>query len=137
MDYITHTKYRGLAMTGEKVFISRGKKLNRKGNTLFYGEIPVCIYRSEVAKRHFAINEDIKGLERGDITHNIAYSDSRVLVGDWNQRFNEDQIELLTSDKWNKFIDPEHDVIIFTDGFFEADPEELKELQTELNQYAS
>jgi hypothetical protein len=137
MDYITHTKYRGLALTGEKTFIPRGKKLQREGNVLFFMNQPICIYRSECARKHFAVNEDNQGLVRGDIIHNIAYSGSRTNVNGWLQRFNEKQIEILTSDKWNKFIDPEHDVIIFTDAFFEADPEELKELQTELNQYAS
>ena len=132
LSYVTHAKYTGKNMYGEKAMISRGKRLSREGDTLYYEGAPICVYRSEVARRHFAINYDGKGLVRGDLTHKIAYSDSRVEINGWNQRFNEKQKDILCSDKWNKFLNPEHDVIIFTDEFFESGVEELKELYAEL-----
>ena len=85
-----------------------------------------------MARKHFSKNHDGKGLTRGDLTRKIAYSDNRVNVNGWMQRFNEKQVDILTSDRWKKFISPEHDVIIFTDAFFAADVFELQELYEEL-----
>ena len=133
MQYITHIKFKGKDLTGKEVMISRGKKLERKGDFLYFEDYPICVYRSECAKMHFAINEDSQGMVRGDITHKIAYSDSRVLVNGRTQRFSEKQVEILCSDKWEKFLNKEHDVIIFTDVFFEANVDELKNLYEELN----
>lgn len=134
MEYITHTKYKGKSITGEDVMLSRGKKLSRKGELLFFKDKPICIYRSEVARSHFAINDDGNGLIRGDLTHKIAYSANRVEVDGWLQRFNEKQKDILCSDKWSKFLNPEHDVIIFADCFFDADIEELKTLYKKLEE---
>lgn len=133
MQYITHTKFKGKDLTGKDVMISRGKKLTRVGDFLCYEERPICIYRSECAKMHFSSNDDKHGIERGDITHKIAYSNSRIEANGRKQRFSEQQIEVLCSDKWKKFLNPDHDVIIFADSFFEADLDELKELYEELN----
>ena len=131
-SYIAHAKYRGKTIDGNEILIPRGKRLYRDKNILYYDRKPVCIYRSEVARKHFSKNHDGKGLTRGDLTRKIAYSDNRVNVNGWMQRFNENQVDVLTSDRWKKFINPEHDVIIFTDAFFEADIFELQELNEEL-----
>lgn len=136
MEYITHNKYKGKDIKGKDVLIPRGKKLTKNGDFLFFESTPICIYRSEVAKQHFSNNYDGNGLLRGDLTHKIAYSDRRYQVGNWNQRFNEKQIELLCSDKWVKLLNTEHDVIIFNDSFFDADVDELKELYKELEECA-
>lgn len=133
MNYITHTKFKGKDLQGKEVMISRGKKLERLGDFLYFEKHPICVYRSECAKMHFSINDDSQGMIRGDITRKIAYSDSRIDVNGRMQRFSEDQVELLTSDKWNKFLNPDHDVILFADNFFDASVEELKELYNELN----
>ena len=132
MNYITHTKFKGTSLDGKGVLISRGKKLERKDNILYFENHPICIYRSECAKMHFSKDDDKHGLERGDITHKIAYTDSRIEVNGRMQRFTEEQVEILTSDKWNKFLRKGHDVILFDDNFFDADLEELKELLSEL-----
>lgn len=133
-SYITFTKFKGKSLTGEEVLIPRGKRLVREKNVLFYDRIPICVYRSEIARHHFSRNNNGKGLLRGDLVSKIAYSDNRVAVNGWSQRFNEKQVEVLTSDRWNKFLDLSHDVIIFSDDFFEADTEELKELYQELEE---
>lgn len=131
-SYIAHTKYRGKTIDGNEILIPRGKRLYRDKNILYYDRKPVCIYRSEVARKHFSKNHDGKGLTRGDLTRKIAYSDNKVNVNGWMQRFNEKQVDILTSERWKKFISPEHDVIIFTDAFFAADVFELQELYEEL-----
>ena len=132
MIYITHTKFRGKDLQGKKVMISRGKKLERIGDLLYFENHPICIYRSECAKMHFSINDDFKGMIRGDITHKIAYSDSKISINKSGHRFSENQVELLTSDKWKKFLNPDHNVILFSDSFFDADVEELQTLYNEL-----
>lgn len=132
MQYIAHTKFKGISLDDKEVMISRGKKLERKGDLLYFDNHPICVYRSECAKMHFSKDDDKHGLERGDITHKIAYSDNRVNVNGRMQRFTEEQVEILTSDKWNKFLRKGHDVILFDDNFFDADLEELKELLSEL-----
>lgn len=137
MQYITHTKYKGKDLKGKEVMISRGKKLQREGDFLYFEKRPICVYRSECAKRHFSINEDTQGMIRGDLTHKIAYADTRATVNGWISRFSETQAEILCSDKWKKFLNPEHDVIIFTDSFFEASVEELQELYNELQEERS
>ena len=132
MNYITHTKFKGKSLDNKEVMISRGKKLERQGDFLYFEKHPICVYRSECAKMHFSVDDDKHGLERGDITHKIAYADSRIEVNGRLQRFTEEQVEVLTSDKWNKFLRKGHDVILFDDNFFDADLEELKELLSEL-----
>ena len=132
MNYICHTKFKGISLDDKEVMISRGKKLERKGDLLYFEKHPICVYRSECAKMHFSKDDDKHGLERGDITHKIAYADSRIEVNGRMQRFTEEQVEILTSDKWNKFLRKGHDVILFDDNFFDADLEELKELLSEL-----
>ena len=132
MQYITHTKFKGTSLDGKGVLISRGKRLERKDDILYFENHPICIYRSECAKMHFSKDDDKHGLERGDLTRKIAYSDNRVNVNGWISRFSEEQAEILCSDKWNKFLRKGHDVILFDDNFFDADLEELKELLSEL-----
>lgn len=123
MEYITHLRFKGKDLTGKSVLITRGKKLIRINDYLYFEERPICVYRSECARKHFSINEDKNGMLRGDLIEKIAYS---------NKAFNDNQADLLWSDKWNRFLNPEHDVIIFADCFFEADISELQELYNEL-----
>lgn len=123
MEYITHLRFKGKDLTGKPVLITRGKKLIRKDNYLYFEDRPICVYRSDCARKHFSINEDKNGMLRGDLIEKIAYS---------NKKFEDNQANLLWSDKWNKFLNLEHDVIIFADCFFEADISELQELYNEL-----
>ena len=123
MEYITHLRFKGKDLTGKSILITRGKKLIRKDNYLYFENRPICHFHSECARQHFAINEDKQGLLRGDLIEKIAYSNN----------MNEYQFNLLRSDKWNKFINLEHEVIIFKDNFFVTEIDELKQLYNELN----
>ena len=123
MEYITFERFKGKDLYGKPILITRGKKLTRKGDVLFFQDKPICIYRSECAKRHFSPNDDGLGLKRGDLIHMIAHSDNSL---------NDKQIDLLFSDKWNRFLNLEHDVVIFNDSFFNANIDELQTLYDEL-----
>lgn len=121
MEYVTHDRFKGKDLYGKSVLITRGKKLIRKGDLLYFQDRPICVYRSDCAKKHFSINDDKQGMIRGDLIEKIAY-----------RSFNDEQIEILCSDRWQKFLNPEHDVIIFADCFFEADVKELNLLYMDL-----
>lgn len=128
MEYIAHQRYSGVNMNGKKVLIRYKDKLERRGDVIYFNDTPICIYRSLVGKQHFSINEDGRGLERGNLTYKIAYSKR----GDGSQRFTDSEIELLET-KYNHLLKPTGDVILFNDTFFELEVEKLEELAKELN----
>lgn len=131
MNYITHTRYKGKNMTGAPVLIRRGKTLERKGNMLCYKDEPVCIHRSLIGKQHFAVDEDGKGMERGTLTHEIAYA-PRFRTGGTEerpiqQRFTDEELEILST-RWAQYIKPNCDMLLFNDEFFELPVETLREI---------
>ena len=134
MEYITHTRFDGKTMQGEAALIRRGDRLERRGDLLFYKGKPVCVYRSLIGKQHFAINDDGKGLERGDLSYAIAYA-HRVNHdggGDIQQRFTDSEIEILVRD-WREYLKPDCDTILFNDKFFELEPEILRQIAKSIN----
>ena len=128
MEYIAHRRYDGLNMDGEPVLIRYKDKLERKGDILFHKDKPVCIWRSLISKQHFAPNHDNQGLQRGELTHKIAYAPR----GDGSQRFTDAEQELLRS-KYKHLLKDLDDVILFNDEFFELSPAELEEIARDLN----
>lgn len=130
MKYITHRRFRGLALCGERLNIPFGTNLECTGETLITPDgKAVCYCRSESAKRHFARNDDERGVERGKLTYAIAYSSRNAGNG---FRFSEDEAKILARD-WGNFLRHDLDVILFNDKFFSADPEELQRLADVLN----
>ena len=127
-EYIAHERYSGKDMSENEILIRRGDRLERKGDVLFYKDKPVCIWRSLVGKQHFAINTDGLGLERGKLTHAIAYAPR----GDGSSRFTDAEQELLRS-KYKHLLKDLDDVILFNDEFFELRPAELEEIARDLN----
>lgn len=134
MEYITHTRFDGKTLQGETVLIRRGDKLERRGDLLFYKNEPICVYRSLIGKQHFAINDDGKGLERGDLSYAIAYAHriNHDGSGDIQQRFTDSEIEILVRD-WCEYLKPDCDTILFNDKFFELEPEILKQIAKSIN----
>lgn len=134
-SYICHTSYNGKTMNSEPVSIERGEKIERRGEVLFYKETPVCIWRSLVGKRHFAINDDGLGLERGDASWALAYGPRPQVCAENDQgpeqRFTDSEIKVLT-DKWGHFLKPNADFILFNDSFFEQSPDVLREVTRSL-----
>lgn len=130
MKYVTHHRFRELALCGEQLNLPYGTELECVGETLITPEgKAVCYRRSENAKQHFARNDDGRGLERGRLTHAIAYSSRNAGNG---FRFSEEEGKTLTRD-WGRFLRTDLDFIQFNDDFFSAEPEELQRLADVLN----
>lgn len=130
MKYVTHHRFKELALCGKQLNIPYGTELECTGKVLITSEgKAVCYRRSENAKQHFARNDDGKGLERGRLTYAIAYSFRDAGNG---YRFSEEEAKILAQD-WEHFLQPECDVIRFNDNFFSAEPEEIQKLADALN----
>lgn len=133
VKYITHNRFKDLAACGERLNLPYGTELETAGDFIITQEgRPVCYDTSETAKRHFARNEDGRGLERGKLTFAIAYS-QRVRYGadGRRQRFTDQEIELLERD-WAHFLQEDVDVILFNEDFFAAEVEDLQRLAAAL-----
>ena len=120
-------------MFGLNTPIKRGEVLTRNGDILYYNNTPICVYRSLNGKMHFAPNDDNNGLKRGDLTYAIAYSDRiRYSEDDRQQRFTDEELDILNT-KYEKYIKPDIDVLLFNDDFFEESIETLQEIANSVN----
>lgn len=134
MEYIVHHRYRGKTACAKEVNIPYGTTFETIGNFIAMDNAALCYTTSEVAHKYFARNDDGKGLRRGALTYEIAYSNRERYNKDGNrrQRFTDDEIELIEK-KWNKFLIPDIDVILFNHDFFNADVDELEQMAKDLN----
>lgn len=129
MKYVTHHRFKELALCGERLNIPYGTELDTEGYLIVMPDgRAICYSTSENAKKHFARNDDGRGLERGALTYAIAYSRRDAGNG---FRFSEEEAEILTRD-WGHFLRPDVDVILFNEDFFAAEPEELQKLAAAL-----
>lgn len=129
MNYVTHHRYKELALCGERLNIPYGTELHAEGYSLLMPDgREVCYSTSENAKKHFARNDDGRGLERGALTYAIAYSNrERYSAEGRRQRFSDEEIEMLEKE-WGHFLRQDLEVILFNEDFFAAEPEELQKL---------
>lgn len=129
MKYVTHHRFKELALCGERLNIPYGTELDTEGYSIVMPDgRAICYSTSENAKKHFARNDDGRGLERGALTYAIAYSRRDAGNG---FRFSEEEAEILTRD-WGHFLRQDVDVILFNEDFFAAEPEELQRLAAAL-----
>lgn len=129
MKYITHHRYRELALCGERLNIPYGTELVAAGNLIVTPDgKAVCAAASENAKMHFARSDDGRGLERGAVTYALAYGKR----GDGGFRFTDSERGVLVRD-WGHFLRHDVDTILFNEDFFAADVDELERLADELN----
>ena len=130
MRFVTHHRYKELALCGEQLDIPYGTELETEGESLVTAEgKAVCYTTSENAKKHFAQNDDGRGLERGTLTWAIAYSQrqKKSKADGAFYRFSDEEREMLWR-RWRHFLREDLDVIIFNEAFFAAAPEELQKL---------
>ena len=133
MKYITHHRFKGLAMCGEELNLPYGTELTAAGNVLVTGDgKSVCCRTSENALRHFAVNEDGQGLERGALTYAIAFGTRRRRCENGVYRFSDKEREMLVRD-WGRFLRQDVDFILFNDEFFTAQRWELERLAAALD----
>lgn len=130
MEYITHHRFRGIAACGERLNVPYGTKFTTIGEFIATPEGKgICATTSEVAHRYFARNDDGQGLERGKLTHAIAYGTRRTDTG---FRFTGEEAERLET-KWKHFLRDDVDTILFNHAFFNAEVPELRELAADFN----
>lgn len=130
MKYVCHRSFRGKGASGKKYFIKKNKELEVAGNFITRDVEAICYTTSQVAYEHFARNDDGRGLERGDLTYRIAFSD-RHPNEDNGFRFTPEEIEMLETE-YDYFLLKGPDSILFNFEFFNADIDKLQELADRL-----
>ena len=129
MKYITHHRFKGIAMNGMKVNIRYGTELElKKGFIIAPDGTPICYPTSENAHLYFSRNNDGHGLERGLLTYAIAYSNRNAGKG---FRFSGQEIDMLTK-YWARFLRQDCEYVLFNQNFFDADVQELRALASAL-----
>lgn len=128
-EYITYRRFKSNAICGS-VNIPRGTVLQADGNFLKLGDGRcVCAPFSENARRHFALNDDGRGYERGAFIWAIAYAPRN---GQNGQRFTDSEIDILERD-WGHWLVPGIDVILFNRAFVVGAVEDLQALARALS----
>lgn len=128
MNYVTHHRYKELALCGERLNIPYGTELHTEGYSLVLPDGRGLLQHQREREKHFARNDDGRGLERGALTYAIAYSNrERYSAEGRRQRFSDEEIEMLERD-WGHFLRQDLEVILFNEDFFAAEPEELQKL---------
>lgn len=134
MKYILYRRYKGKAVTGKEVNIPATTKLDCTDGVIIYNNEPLCFNTSQIAHEYIARNDDGNGLERGMLTYEIAFSNRKRFSNDKTrqQRFTDEEIELLST-KWQKYLNPDVDVILFNQAFFDGNILELREMAKDLH----
>ena len=129
MKYVVHHRYRGRDAGGKPMNVPYGTEFETIGDFIATPEgRGICFTTSEEAKKYFAVNDDGRGLERGAITHAIAYSQRERKWADKSvHRFSEAEVEMLERE-WGHWLRQDVDTILFNNDFFAAQPEELQRL---------
>ncbi len=70
MRYIVHERFKGKALGGY-VNLARGTECEETNGLITRDGLPICYKTSETGSKHFARNDDGRGLERGDLTRQI------------------------------------------------------------------
>ncbi len=130
MKYITHHRYKGIDLCMKPINLPYGRELETVGEFIATADGRlVCAATSELAKQHFAKNDDGQGLLRGALTYAIAYGRRD---GGNGFRFSDKEIQMLLL-QWSRWLRQDVDTILFNEDFFSAGPEELKALADALH----
>ena len=70
------------------VNLSKGKEIELKDGYLCFNHRPICYFKSQNAYDYFANNEDGKGLQRFNLSHNILEEIKRISSEDNELLFN-------------------------------------------------
>lgn len=121
MTYIVHKRLKARCIHGN-VNLPYGTELESNGNLILHDGNPLCFVSSQVAKEHLARNDDGHGLERGSITHSIAFAGDKL---------NKQQKEFIK--QHTQWMRKDSD-FLFNDAFFSADINDLRKLKNELEE---
>ena len=125
MKYVAHRDYSGMTLDSSKVTVKipKGTSLECKDRLIWYDGVAVCMKDSYTGHRHFARDDDGRGLERGELTYKLAYA-PRIIEGT-GYRFTDEERKMI-SEKYSRWLKPKLCAILFNDNFFSADVDELK-----------
>ena len=134
MEYVNHRRVKGKVLCGKEVNIPAGTVFECNNKLIKLGNDAICYSTSQMGHENFARNDDGNGMERGAYTYEIAFSNRKRFNKDKTrrQRFSDNEIETLCN-KWEKFLIPDIDVVLFNNDFFEADLEELKKMAADIH----
>lgn len=129
MKYVAHRRYRGLDAGGKPMNVRYGSEYETIGDFIATQEgRGICFTTSETSRQYFARNDDGRGLERGKLTYAIAYGKRAVLNEDgYYYRLSDDERAILRR-RWPHFLMEYEDTVLFNHAFFNAEPEELREI---------
>ena len=132
MEYICHHRFKGITAGAGEMNIPFGSKFQTIGKFIATPDAKgICYITSDAAYRHFARNDDGKGLKRGALTYAIAYAKRERKHKDGHVfRLSEGEIEMLMRDYPHFLKDTE--TILFNHVFFNAEINELQELAAAL-----
>lgn len=121
MDYITHTRFKGMAICGQ-LNLPALTTLEEVDGMIYYHDMPVCLSKSENAHKHFARNDDNQGMERGRLTSQIIQTLVRKDKG------YQDRWDKIWDDKLcQKYKRPEHkEHWLWNTAFYNATIEDLE-----------
>lgn len=71
MQYIVHRRFKGKAICGY-VNIPAKTICSEYDGTIYYGDKPLCVVKSENAHKFFARNDDGNGMYRGELIRKIT-----------------------------------------------------------------
>lgn len=133
MEYITHHRFKSLGLCGKRLNLPYATKVSLEGDILKTKDgDPICFVTSEKSKRHFARNDDGCGIERGKLTHAIAFGNRVCFVNGRRQRFSSSEI-LMLERNYSEWLRKDVAAVLFNDSFFSADVQELAQLAEKLN----
>lgn len=124
--YIVHHRFRDKAICGE-INLPYGATCESSGNMIFFHGKPVCATTCQNAKEYFAINDDGHGLERGEITHRIAFE--QFGLNQQSPEYKERWVYVWGDGSLRQYKRPEtDDYWLWNDLFFHAPIEELRRI---------
>ena len=127
MQYIVHHRFRDKSICGP-VNLPYGTTCESSGNMIFWNGKPLCVVTSQNAKEHLAINEDGHGLERGEITHRIAF-EQFGLREQQSPAYKERWVYVWGDESLRQYKRPDNDDYwLWNDAFFHAPIEELRRI---------
>jgi len=131
MKYITHKRFKNKGLLNKDYNLPYATEVQTMGKYIIYNNEPICLTTSYLAHQYFSRNDDNNGLERGNLTYAIAFSNRKPNKNN-GFRFTEQERELLRTE-YSHFLKNEDDWILFNHHFFNADIDELRELAKKLN----
>lgn len=127
-EYVSFRKFHGKALSGRDLEFPQGAKLyNYYGLLVRDDGEPVATTHSENGRSYFAPNYDGYGIERGKLTHAIAYDPRHHRYG---FRFNETEWEWMEKN-WPQYL--QNNAKLFNDAFFSAPIIHLRAIADWLN----